>query len=94
MRSGDRLGAVRDGLIGGIEYFSVDIKLELTGGGIADTNRSGVLESGEPLDFPFSYPALTSESVDNLNICRIARHRSQKPLAPGVRLITVTGVQH
>ncbi len=49
---------------------------------VADSNGSGVLITGEVQEFPFLQVAFAPYAVHYLQIFRITRQRTQKPVAP------------
>ena len=60
---GERLHAVQTGLKYCVGDLTVDIELELRGGGIANAHGTRAIEPGEPLHLPFDQASLPSKSV-------------------------------
>ncbi len=75
-----------------IHEFTVDVDLQLFGGGIADANRLGALVATEPRHFPFWKTVLADEPIHDLHPGRIARHRPQQPLPPRPGIFVVAGI--
>ena len=72
--------------------FTEDVELMLLHGCIANSNRLRCLVTGEPVDLALRDPTLTAQAVKRLNLRGSARDGPAKPVTPGTRLLTVTGV--
>src|SRR5437588_11155313 len=81
------------GLIEKISHLTVDVQLELMVGGVADPHWLRLLVAGEPIDLFFRKPPLTSDTVHDAGLCRLAGDSAQQPLAPRSRLFQIAGVQ-
>ena len=74
----DRGQAVQTGLKYCVGDFTVDIELELHGGGIANAHGTRAIEPGEPRHLPFDQASLSSKSVHDLQLIRTAGDSAQR----------------
>ncbi len=72
------------------QHLTVDVQLELPGGGIPYPHRLRPLVSREPVEFELGKPARAGDVVHDLQICGIAGHDAQQPVAERARLVEVS----
>ena len=72
----------------------VDVELELLACGVADPHRPRLGEAREPAELELVEAPLPCDPVHDLEVGRVARDRAQEPVAPGLGLVPVAGVQH
>jgi hypothetical protein len=90
-RPRDRRQAVQTGLKYCVGDFTVDIELELDGGGIANGRGTRAIEPGEPRHLPFDQASLPSKSVHDLQLIRTAGDSAQQPVPPFPCLVIIAG---
>ncbi len=76
-----------------VQKFSENVELRLGGGAVADSHRPAAGIAIEPRYLVFGQPALAGHAVQDLELPRLAGHRTQYPLPPRFRFLTVAGVE-
>ncbi len=81
------------GLIHDVGDLAVDVELQLFGRRVADAHRPRIGVAAQPRRLELRHAALAAQTVQNLDLARVAGDRPQQPAAPGERLFLETRVQ-
>jgi hypothetical protein len=81
-------------VVEGVEEFSIDVELELFGGGVAHTDGSRIFVAWEPSDFPLDELALAFEAIHDLDLIGAAGDGAEEPVLPGGSFFVVAGGGH
>src|SRR5215472_1555303 len=68
------------GLMHCISNFTIDIQLELSSCGVADTYRLGVLVTGQPRNLPLEQTPLAGNAIHDLILRRLSGNGSHQPV--------------
>src|SRR5215472_9938015 len=69
-------------LMHGISYFTINIQLELSSCGVADTYGPGVLVTRQPRNLPLVQTAFAGYAIHDLILRRLSGNGSHQPVTP------------